>query len=395
MTGDFQKLHMASSRKNRRVPKVLLVGPSLSGGGAEGRFSNIARHLFGGKSDVAVLVLHGGIDQRNEGEIISLGWSSRRSYPKAIWLLRRRIRRERYDVVMAFGLFPCVVSILAAAIGRGRTKIVVSEITRPKMEALNGVGWRALAYNLLRKMLYGRCNLITANSIDGLGETCALAGMPIEQGVRVVNVLDLARLTRKAIEASSVPVPEGSYVICIGRLDFMKRIDTVVDAFGLMSGRIQCKLVVVGDGEAREELENKVRVLEMQDSVIFTGMLENPFPLLRHAMAFVLASEYEGYSNSVLEAMFLDVPVITSFCSSDAHEMCDQNAALGFKVGHVEQLAAHIASVVTEQELRRVLVEQARVYRSPHAMDRAIPLYEDLICRVAAETVVPCGAVDK
>ena len=388
---------LVALKKNHpvHVPKVLLVGPGFSGGGAEGRFANIVRHLFGGKSDVAVLVPRGPIDQINDGEVINLGWKSRRTYPKAIWLLRNRIKREGYDVVMAFGLFPCMVSILAGLFARRRTKIVLSEITRPKMEALNGAGWRALAYNIFRKVLYGRCDLITANSIDGLRETCALAGMPIEQGIRVVNVVDLARLNSKAIEASNMAVPEGNYVISIGRLDFMKRIDTVVDALRLMLSRIQCKLVVVGDGEAREALENKIKCLGLQNAVIFTGKLDNPFPLLKQAIAFVLASEYEGYSNSVLEAMFLDIPVITSFCSSDAQEMCDQKAALGFKVGDVGQLAAHIASVVTDQELRQSLVSHARMYRVPHMMEHAIPFYENLIRRVAAESVGQCGAMHK
>ena len=377
---------MTAFRKTHRIqiPKVLLVGQGFSGGGAEGRFSNIARYLFVGKSHIAVLVRGDPINQINGDEVINLGWKSRLSYPKAIWLLRSRIRRERYDVVMAFGLFPCLVSIFASLLARGSTKVVVSEITRPKMEALNLARWRALAYNTMRKMLYGQCNLISANSIDGLRETCELAGVPIDQGIRVVNVVDPATLTRKAIAPSHVPLPDGNYVICVGRLDFMKRIDTVINAFSVILGQTQCRLVVVGDGEAREELENQANSLGIRDSVIFAGTLDNPFPLLKHAMAFVLASEYEGYSNSVLEAMFLDVPVITSMCSSDAKEMSDAGAALGFEVGHVEQLAAHIASVVMDEKMRQSLVSNARAYRSPHAIDQAIPFYEDLICRAAA-----------
>ena len=373
--------------------KVLLVGPSFSGGGAERRFSNIAKHLFEGKADVAILKSGRRLNTSGEREVFCLGWCGRLSYPKVVWRLRQRLNRERYDVVMAFGLFPCLVSILAALVSQGSTKVVVSEITRPEMAALKVTRWRSLAYNTLRKMLYGRCHLITANSIDGLRETCKLAGVPIEQGIRLVNVVDHAMLITKANEMSNVPLPEGNYVICLGRLDFMKRIDTVVEAFRLMLGRIECRLVVVGDGEAREELEIKVNSLGMRDSIIFDGKMDNPFPLLKHATALVLASEYEGYSNSVLEAMFLDVPVITSFCSSDAHEMCNKGAALGFEVGDVEQLAAHIASVVTDQELSRTLVSHACMYRSPHTMEHAIPFYEDLIRRVAAETVVRCGAV--
>lgn len=94
----------------------------------------------------------------------------------------------------------------------------------------------------------------------------------------------------------------------------------------------------MGDGKARKALANQVKDMSLEEVVIFTGVLENPFPLLRGAAAFVLASEYEGYSNSLLEAMFCDVPVITSSCSSDADEMARYGAVQSFEIGNVKHV---------------------------------------------------------
>lgn len=370
-----------------KIVKVLLVGPSFSGGGAEKRFVNIATNLFEGKADIAVLVPVQKTSTTIKNNVFSLGWNGRLSYPKVIWLLRQRIKHGQYDVVMAFGLYPCVVSILAGSIMTINSKIVVSEITRPRMEAQNNNAWRTLAHNFLRKLLYKRCSLITANSIDGLSETCGLAGIPVAKGVRVVNVVDRINLLKESEKEIGISTPEGKYVICVGRIDYMKGLETVVNAFDILVKHIKCRLVIVGDGEARATLERQVGALGLREEVIFTGMLKNPYPLLKKAAAFILASEYEGFSNSVLEAMFCDVPVITSFCSTDAREMCELGAALGFEVGDYKQLAKHIATVVTDNQLGQRLVQRARDYRTPHAMENAIPFYEDLVCKVASDVL--------
>jgi glycosyltransferase involved in cell wall biosynthesis len=364
-------------------PKVLLVGPSFSGGGAEGHFANLAKYLFGGMNDVVILANIFGDELHIAGNVMCLGWRNRFSYPRAIWLVQKQLRRERYDVMLAFGLFPGAISILAALCAVSDTKLIICEITRPKMETLSCDSWHAIIYNIIRKWLYRRTHLIAANSNDGLKETCELVGVPVEKGVRVGNVMDTEHLSKKGQAESDIVLPQGKYIICVARLDFMKRIDTVVDAIKMLSNHINCYLVIVGDGAARKALDEQVKENNLQTKVIFTGRLDNPMPVLKGASAFVLASEYEGFSNSVLEAMFCDVPVITSLCSSDACEMCEQGAALGFVVGEAAQLSEHIAAIITDEMLGRDLVSRARKYRASHAMEQAIPIYEDMIRHVA------------
>ena len=139
----------------------------------------------------------------------------------------------------------------------------------------------------------------------------------------------------------------------------------------------------------------QIHSLSLQNQVHFTGRLNNPFPVLAQASAFVLASEYEGFSNSILEAMFSDVPVITSFHSSDAREMCDQGAALGFEVGDHKLLAEHIANVITDKALRDELIRCARTYRRPHAMENAIQFYDNLIRKVVSSNSGLSSSVPK
>ena len=368
--------------KTEFVPAVLIVGSGLSGGGAEARLSRLVPRFFNGQVDLALLSGDKTLDGPAAAEIFFLQWKSRISYPRMVFNLWRIIRKGQYDAVMAFGLFPIAITAMAIIGLARRPKFIVSEITRPIVanRALNR--FRRIIYFYIQRLSFKRGDLITANSIDGLVEACQLIGANPKFGVRLPNIVDIKQIESNSIQETPISIPEGRYLICVGRLEFMKRIDTVIDAFSLLKDRKDCRLVIVGDGVARQALKTQVRKLGLLNSVTFTGNLVNPFPLLKNASAFILASEFEGFSNSALEAMFCDVPLITSFCSSDAREMCDYGAALGFKVGDSVGLSKHMSAVLGDEAVGRQLMDRARVYRAPHEINLAIPVYEDVIRNV-------------
>ena len=137
--------------------------------------------------------------------------------------------------------------------------------------------------------------------------------------------------------------------------------------------------MIVGTGPEKLNLEKKTAGLNVSHRVIFTGNLDNPFPLISKASALIITSEYEGFSNSVLEAMFCNVPVITSLCSSDAVDMCNIGAAIGYDVGDYEQLTKHMIDILNNPAISDVVVKIAKKYRSIHSINKAIPFYERLL----------------
>jgi N-acetylgalactosamine-N,N'-diacetylbacillosaminyl-diphospho-undecaprenol 4-alpha-N-acetylgalactosaminyltransferase len=289
------------------------------------------------------------------------------------------IRQSHYDVVIAFGHFPIAVASMALLGMTNRPKLIINEITRPHAQLENANGFRRLIHTTIIRKLYAYADLITANSIDGLRETCQMLGRHAQCGIRLPNIVDADRAGMLARQRPAIPIRHERYMVWVGRLDEMKRVYTIVEAHARSGCAGECGLVIVGVGEARERLERLVRSLGVQDSVTFGGALENPLPIVSAATALVLASEYEGFSNAVLEAMFCDVPVITSYCSSDAREMCEMGAALGFEVGDVAGLAENIVRIVHDEAVCQQLVRQARLYRTPHELEQAIPCYEAAI----------------
>lgn len=360
---------------------ILLVGQALGGGGAESRFRILSEHLFDGNVDVAVLSAGAGTKPTS---VVDLGWDGRLSYAKVLYRLRRLMLRGHYDCVMSFGMFPNILSVLAARSCRQRPRIIISEITRPVMQAKASGRLRGVIYLTLQRLFYPLCDRVTANSIDGLVDACELAAISRESGRRVPNVISMDELKTRAKSHGAIPM-NVPYFVCVSRFDRMKRIDTVIEAWSMLREGSDVSLVLVGDGVVRGELEAQVCFEKLDDRVVFLGALANPIPVLAGAKALILASEYEGFSNSVLEAMCLDVPVITSLCSSDAAEMCERGAALGFRVGDAEQLVAQVSALLGSTGLAGELVASARTYRAPHLLPAAIWEYERVIRETANE----------
>ena len=70
-------------------------------------------------------------------------------------------------------------------------------------------------------------------------------------------------------------------------------------------------LLMAGEGHLRSELEQFARQLGIDDTVFFTGFVDNPYPLIKASTALVLTSRLEGFALVLAEAMALGVPVVS------------------------------------------------------------------------------------
>ncbi len=367
-------------------PRVLLVGPDFTGGGGERHFANLSRYLFQGTCDVCVLKnsLRDNPAWLQTQNFIDTGWMNRWCYPRIIRQIREALSNKEYDCCLGFGLFPSMVLFMASRGMDTPPPVISMEITRPIEAMKQSVWYRRILYSQIQRIVYGRSDRFAANSIDGVLEAVSKLGVNTHKTQKVPNIVEAGIIHNEKSKPNPSPyTSKQPYFVCLARLVNLKRVDNVIEAFAKIVKSLNISLVILGDGPEKAQLMALAKSLGVYERITFSGHISNPYPVMHGAAGFVSASEYEGISNSILEAMFCDVPVITSFCSSDTREMCDQGAALGFEVGDYKHLAEHIVAVVTDDVLSQELVERAQEYRAPHAMERAIPAYEDLIRQVA------------
>ncbi|WP_430418915.1 glycosyltransferase [Phenylobacterium sp.] len=143
-------------------------------------------------------------------------------------------------------------------------------------------------------------------------------------------------------------VERAPYLVAVGRLHRQKNYEALIDALAQLraSGHPHLRLLVLGAAPPRAQtaLTARARMLGLSQVVRFEGEVTNPFPLVRHAVAYVLPSLWEGASNSLLEAIACGVPVVASRKAGNAADVLgDGRYGVLAEPTDVDDLAAAIA----------------------------------------------------
>ncbi|MUJ21752.1 glycosyltransferase [Aliivibrio fischeri] len=135
----------------------------------------------------------------------------------------------------------------------------------------------------------------------------------------IYNPFDLEDIKEKSL---AFPVTLNKpYIVHVGRLSKEKRHEDLIDIFHLSQIKDTHKLLVIGDGIERNFLENYVKKLGLNNSIIFIGRVDNPYPYIKSADLLILSSEYEGFGNVLVEASALNTPAISSDCNYGPKEI--------------------------------------------------------------------------
>jgi glycosyltransferase involved in cell wall biosynthesis len=130
-------------------------------------------------------------------------------------------------------------------------------------------------------------------------------------------------MVRRLADAAENPYNgPGPHMIAMGRLQHQKAYDVLLTAFTAVRKAIPgARLTILGEGPLEGQLKQQAAGLGVVDAVAFAGFQANPWPYVKHADLFVLASRYEGLPNSVLEALALGVSVVATDCPGGTREI--------------------------------------------------------------------------
>jgi glycosyltransferase involved in cell wall biosynthesis len=183
-------------------------------------------------------------------------------------------------------------------------------------------------------------------------------------------------------------------IISIGRLSKEKAHDDLIEAFRVLrttNPNLSCRLVIVGDGPERANLETAARASGQNDRITFAGQVSNTQPFYAAADVFVLPSHSEGSPNVLLEAMAAEVPIVATAVGGVPEIVADEESALLVPPKNPDALAVAIDRVLHDSALaqRLTTVASALVARdhSPEAYARSlISLYQEVIEQRAASS---------
>jgi N-acetyl-alpha-D-glucosaminyl L-malate synthase BshA len=206
-----------------------------------------------------------------------------------------------------------------------------------------------------------------------------LSAFSIKKEIKVIyNFVDFERFKksdkdhfRKAI------APEGEAILLhTSNFRVVKRVKDVIDIFKKVHESIPSKLLLIGDGPQRAEMESLCRKYEICNDVRFLGKQDAVAELLAIADIFLLPSEKESFGLSALEAMACEVPVISSDAGGLTEVNIDGETGFVCSIGDVEAMAEKSLYLLSNpdvlQQFRKNALKQAKKY----SLENILPQYE-------------------
>jgi len=173
--------------------------------------------------------------------------------------------------------------------------------------------------------------------------------------------------------------PNGEKIIThISNFRKVKRIDDVVRIFEKVRTRIPSKLLLVGDGPERHNIEKMCRDLNICDDVIMLGKLKQTIDILKISDLFILPSETESFGLAALEAMAAGVPVISSNTGGIPEVNIQGVSGFLSEAGNVKEMSFNAIKLLSDEKMLEKFKNQARKKAGEFDLQNILPLYEKL-----------------
>lgn len=261
--------------------------------------------------------------------------------------LRAYIRDNNIDIIHCHQYTPWVYGALASLMLN--TKVIFTEHGRFYPDSTS---WKRRLVNPILSILTDRITVIAKATRQSLVEYEFLREEHIKvvyNGIKEVNV----DKSRYALLKDSMDMPINGHVIgTIARLDPIKNQTMLLRSFALVLKKIKnVTLLIIGDGEERERLEELAKELGVKEQVIFTGYKPNPYEYLKLMKLFLLPSFSEGTSMTLLESLSLGIPCVVTNVGGNPEIIEHNFTGLVTPTDEHEKFASAIIELLSNEEL--------------------------------------------
>ena len=267
------------------------------------------------------------------------------------------------------------IAILARKIAGVETRIVIRTGTTVSVDMQHRSKIQQWLQTFSYRKLYPGADAIIVPS-KGAAEDLARIG---HLGLDRIHVLPSPVVSDDIFEHASRPVdhpwlshPTNSPLIMgVGELSPRKDFGTLVRAFARVRRYRECRLLILGKGKQKEQLQNLGEQLGISEDFSLPGFVSNPYSYMRKASMLALTSRWEGAPVVLMEALALGLPVVATDCPSGPREILD-DGKLGalVPVGDDSKLAEEIENTLDSPIPKKKLEMAARAYRISTSTDR-------------------------
>ena len=242
--------------------------------------------------------------------------------------LKSYLRNEKPDYLIIH-LLTSLPIFLSPFINK-KTKIILRISGYPKINIIRFIFWK-----LFSKYLY-KVTCPTKKTYELISKKNIFEKNQLE--VLYDPIIDINDFNLKKKEELDLNFNNTNYIVSIGRLTAQKNFSLLINFFAHINRNDKrLNLIILGDGEQKNDLKNLVLKFGLENNVHFLGFKNNVFKYLKHAKCFVLTSLWEDPCFVLCEAAMSNIPIIASDCPSGPKEIIGENGFL-FKNNNLSSL---------------------------------------------------------
>jgi glycosyltransferase involved in cell wall biosynthesis len=363
--------------------KLLIITPSLAGGGAERLTVLLLQHLNRDLFTPELVMFHDvneySPDVLKDITVHRLNKRSRFDFIFLVFELHKIIKKENYHIVFSSMTYANYINVLARYWLRSGYLYYLSEQNNVSF-SLNQERLRKLK-KLMIKYLYPKSHKVVCVSHGVKSDLVNNFGISPNKCKVIYNSVDIhqvRKLVSEEIEhpwfSQDVPV----FVAC-GRLTYQKNYPLLFRAVAIASSQTKIRLMLLGKGEEERLLKDYAISLGIAEQVAFLGFQQNPFKYMARATGFVLSSLFEGLPMVIIEAMACETPVISTRCPFGPEEIIsDEVNGLLVPVEDAEKLAETMIRLINDEDLRSRLAEAGKNRADDFDVKKIVMEYENL-----------------
>ncbi len=347
--------------------KISFVTANLWSGGAERVISLLANHLSARGHEVEVLLLRDSLvfyelDKKVRVLVCGDECCSNAMWRKLLWM-RKHIKKTRPDVLVPFRVSvycTTIMSLLGVSV-----PIVASERIDPYIPDSY--------WTYLRKILLPFVNHLVVQT------SYIKTYYPKFLQKRITVIANPVREECFMIHSSEI-IEKQNRVVSVARLYEQKNQEMMIRAFAQVSDSYpDWKLVIFGEGPLRDSLQLIIDSLQLTDRILLPGRTNLVIDELRRSKVFCLTSEYEGMSNSMLEAFCVGLPIVSTKVSGTEELVIDGVNGFLVNMDDSKLLADCLSRLMGNEELLLSMSDYNLKYANNYSIEHITSLWENVL----------------
>lgn len=348
--------------------RISILTHDISGGA----FTNLCTTLVRGFQELGVdcnlVVLYASAEELAKYPDIQIVTLNVKRTIFSLWATVRYLRKYQPDVILPMPWYFNIVAIWAKYLSGVKTKVILGEHNIISLEASiehrDKLRLRFLPVLMRYTYPYGDGLIgVSKDTITDLVETLKISSeIPMRVILNPINPVRLQELAQEPIthpwfQNSEIPV-----IVTTARLAKQKQLDNLLKAFAKVVKETPARLLILGEGPLRMELENLSKELGIQELVSMPGYDPNPYRYMASCDLFILASAWEGCPIALQEAMGCGAAVLVTDAPGGMKDIIDYGKyGMMVATSNAEALAKGMLQILTQIDLKQNYRKQAKV----------------------------------